>query len=117
MVRSQEPDIRKLSFKIIVEKFNEKYKGLNQKQQALLQKYVSDDISKPKFKEYFMREVGQVVNTLNILSNQVEDKITAIKLKEATQLAQNIISSKQIKDEHLSAMLKYYELIDQLKHG
>lgn len=117
IVRSQDPDIRKLSFKIIVEKFNEKYKGLNQKQQNLLQKYISEDVNKTAFKDFFMREVGYVVNSLTILSNQVEDKITSIKLNEVTQLAQNILSSKQIKDEHLSAMLKYYELIDQLKNG
>lgn len=114
IVRDQDPDIRKLSFKIIVERFNQKYRTLNDKQKELLQQYINEDVSKPTFKDYVMREVGYVTKELQKSVKRLDNEITKIKLTETIQLAQTIVSAKTIKEEHLDALLKYYELIEEL---
>lgn len=115
IVREQDKDTRILAFKIIVERFNKKYNNLNEKQRILLQKYINEDISKSDFKDFIMQEVGYITNTLTKVSKGLTDEITKIKLNETIQLAQNIVSSKTLKEEHLNAMLKYYQLIEDLK--
>lgn len=115
ILRQQDSDIRKLSFKLIVEKFNEKYRSLGPRQKTLLQNYINEDINKPDFKDYVVREVSYIVESLNQAINRTSDEIVKIKLNEVIQLTQSIVTSRQIKEEHLGAMLKYYELIDEMK--
>ena len=113
--RNQDPDIRKLGFKIFVEKFNEKYRPLNSKQKELLGRYINEDVTHDSFKNFIMKECGYITDKLTNQSFKITDEITKIKLNETINLAQNIINAKTIKEEHLSAMLKYYELIEELK--
>ncbi len=40
IIRSQDDDIRFLSYRILIERFNEKYKGLDEAQKKLLQEYI-----------------------------------------------------------------------------
>ena len=113
--RTQDPDIRNLGFKFLINEFNDRYKGLTSKQKALLSKYINEDASSYEFKSYVVNECTYINKRLNQLKGSVEDEITKIKLTETINLVDSIISSKQIKDDHLSAMLKYYELIEELE--
>lgn len=112
--REQDKDTRTLGFRLIVQKFNEKYRTLSERQQVLLSKYINEDTSSPEFKNYIMKEVGYVTKKLEKLEESISDPITKIKLKETLSLTQNIISAKQVKDDHLSSLLKYFELIEEL---
>lgn len=113
--REQDSDVRKLGFKIIVEHFNEKYRELGTRQKKLLSRYINDDTNTDDFKNYVIREVGFIGKTLNNKVNEIQDSVLKIKLTETINLLQNIVSSKQIKEDHLSAMLKYYELIEEIQ--
>lgn len=112
--RNQEPDIRKLGFKIIIERFNEKYRSLGERQRNLLSKYINEDTSKDDFKNYVFKEVSWIVKNLSSKIKLVDDEVLKIKLNETLNLTQEILSAKQLKEEHLNSMLKYYELIEEL---
>lgn len=112
--RNQEPDIRKLGFKIIIERFNEKYRSLGERQRNLLSKYINEDTSKDDFKNYVFKEVNWIVKNLSSKIKLVNDEVLKIKLNETLNLTQEILSAKQLKEEHLNSMLKYYELIEEL---
>jgi len=113
--REQDKDTRTLGFKIVVQKFNEKYRTLSDRQKIMLSRYINEDTSTPDFKNYIMKEVGYITTKLTKLIESVQDPITKIKLSETLSLTENIISAKQIKDEHLSSILKYFELIQELE--
>jgi hypothetical protein len=115
IIAQEEPDIRKLSFKIIVEKFNEKYRTLNTKQQQLLSKYINEDETDTKFKDYVITECKFIEKKLNIKKSKLTNPIQQIKLNEVINLLNNIVISDKIKEDHLSAMLTYYELINEIK--
>lgn len=114
--REQDKGTRTLGFKIIVQKFNEKYQTLNQRQKNLLGRYINEDTSTSEFKDYIMSEVGYITKKLDGIQKKLTDPITKIKLTETLKLTQNIISAKQVKDDHLSSLLKYYELIEELEN-
>lgn len=115
--KEQDPDVRKLGFKIIIEKFNAKYRELSDKQKRLLSKYINEDPNREDFKDFVLSEVSWIVKNLKTTLPKVQSEITKIKLNEAINLTQEIISAKKIKEEHLSSMLKFYELVDVLNNG
>lgn len=115
--REQDSDTRKLGFKIIVERFNEKYRELGERQKKLLSKYINDDTASDDFKNYIIRECGFIGKKLNVGLDFIDDPVTKIKLTETINLIQNIVAAKQIKEDHLSSMLKYYELIEELENA
>lgn len=110
----QDPDIRKLGFRILVEKFNEKYKGLPERSKRLLSKYIYEDSSTPAFKEYVVSEVGYIGGRLTELNQKVNDPVVKVKIDEAINLLHSVVASKKITDEHLSGIIKYYELLEVL---
>jgi hypothetical protein len=112
--KNEDPDVRKIIQKIIIEKFNTKYQGLNNKQKVLLNRVVNEDTSSETFRDYIYEEVASVRTKLTRMSNGIDNAIMRIKLTECIGLMDMISSAKVIKNEHLSALLKYYELIEEL---
>jgi hypothetical protein len=104
---------KKLAFKLIVEKFNERYKGLNTKQKELLSKYINTDIESDDFKTYVITEVLDVTKKLQ--RKNIQDPTLKIKINEICNLSEKMIASKFVKEEHLSSLLKFYQLQDVLK--
>lgn len=113
-IRDQEPDIRNLTFKLIIEKFNSKYSNLNSRQKNLLGMYMNNDTTSEDLKNYVYKEINSLIKEFNIISKRITDDIVKIKLAETVALTSNILTAKQLKEEHLSSMLKYYQLIDTL---
>lgn len=109
-------DIRLLSYKKLLDSFNQKYKGLNDKQKSLLREYVNNVSDTVKLRKYITKEIPLIKKELATLSKSVDDKVIRIKLKEiANQL--NVIkeSTGSVKDGHIVALMKYYEICDELK--
>jgi len=113
--KNQNPDIRKLAFKIIVDKFNEKYQRLNESQKKLLARYINEDTGTDSFRDYLYKEVSGLKRKLMMIESKLADDVMRIKLGEAINLLDMIVSSPTVKDEHLSSLLKYYELVEELK--
>lgn len=114
-IREQDKDLRGLTLKLIIEKFNDKYRQLNSGQKSLLSVYLNNDTSSDDLKTYVYKEINGLIKEFNKVSKSITDDVVKIKLKETIGLTQTILSAKQIKEEHLSAMLKYYELLEELK--
>lgn len=110
----ESPDVRKLAYKILVEKFNGKYQRLSKKQKYLLSRFINEDISTDKFRDYVYAEVRGVTESILRKIRNIDSKVMQIKLDEVVSLSELITSSKVIKTEHLSALLKYYELDKEL---
>ena len=100
---------------MIIEKFNSKYQFLNAKQKKLVSKFINENTSLDPFKNYVYSEVTSIKRSLIELAKKTNDKVLKIKLTEVARLTNEITSSSRIKDEHISSMIKYYELIDHLQ--
>ena len=68
-----------------------------------------------EFKDFIISEAIEVKQNLQISLVKVNDNVLKIKLNEIMNLIDNIIHTKQIKENQLSALIKYYELIDIIK--
>jgi hypothetical protein len=115
----QDSDTRLLTYKVLLEKFNEKYSGLQDNQKTLLKEYVNSVSNSPSLKSYINQEIKEVKKDLTRFSKKVEDKAVAIKLNETKGLIKPLDKKLSVQDDNVINLLNYYELVNELKtiHG
>jgi hypothetical protein len=111
----EDPIIRRLASKIVIDRFNEKYAGLNSKQKELLREYVNSVNNSPDLLNKIKLEIPVLQSELNSLSKSVTSKVVKIKLHEVAEMLNTLNDVKIIQDKHVLTMLRYYELINQIK--
>ena len=115
--RKQDEDLRAVSYKLLVESFNNKYKNLTTEQKGLLREYINNINNTGKLNEYVSNEITNLVDSLKEVGTKIADKVTKIKLAETISNIKKIKSVKKIKEQHLSAMMMTYELLNELKQS
>ena len=115
--RKQDDDLRAVSYKLLVESFNNKYSNLTNDQKGLLREYINNINNTGKLSEYVSTEVTKLVEGLKEVGSKISDKVTKIKLAETIANVRKIKSVKKIKEQHLSAMMMTYELLKELKES
>jgi len=115
IIRSQDDDIRFLSYKILIERFNNKYKGLDDTQKKLLQEYIYNISNTSKLKTYTQGESRRLAKEIAQASTKVKNKVTRIKLGEVVSQLQKVQNAIVVKENHMTAMLIGYEILKELK--
>ena len=112
-------DTRLLTYKVLLEKFNDKYSGLGENQKNLLKEYVNSVTNSPALKSFINKEIKTVKKTITGYSKKVEDKAVAIKLNETKGMIKPLCKKSSVNDDNVINLLNYYELVNELKtiHG
>ena len=114
-LKQESEDVRLLTYKILVDNFNDKYKNLDSHQKKLLREYINNLSNSNGLKEYIGKEVKRVKKQLIKLIEKVDDKVTSIKLKESTKQLDNLQLGNFVKDSQVLNLMRYYELVKELK--
>jgi len=114
--KKQEKDLRLLTYKILLETFNNKYTNLNNSQKGLLREYINNITNTSKFGEYFEKELISTITELHTMYKGMKDKITKIKLRETINVLKKQKIGKKINDSQVSALMMSYELIKEIKN-
>ena len=112
--KNEDKDLRLLSYQLMVDNFNGKYKSLNSMQRNLLKEYVNNISNTNSLREFINSEVKKVKQILNKILPRVTDDVTKIKLTEAIKQADSIKKGKIVKDKQVVSLMRYYELIKEL---
>lgn len=113
--KQQNEEIRLLSYKLLVESLNEKYKDLNTDQKLLLKEYINNISNTNSLHNFIIKSVDSVKYQLNELSKKIDDNIIKIKINETVKQLENIKPNKTIKDNQVMVLLLSYELIKEIK--
>ena len=113
--KKEDKDIQTLSYKLMVENFNGKYKSLNPMQRNLLKEYINNISNTNSLREFVNGEIKKVKQILTKILPKVNDDITKIKLSEAIKQANTLSKGKVVKDKQVVALMSYYELIKELR--
>ena len=118
-LKNSDKDTRLLTYKVLLEKFNSKYKGLADNQKILLKEYVNCVSNSPALKTYINEEIKNVRKSLTSYSKKVEDKAVAVKLNDTKNLIKPLCKKSSVHDDNVINLLNYYELVNELKsiHG
>jgi transposase-like protein len=119
IIEKQDKDTRLLTYKVLLEKFNNKYSGLEDNQKTLLKEYVNSVSNSPALKSYINQEIKIVKRDILKYSKKIEDKAVAVKLNEVKGMIKPLCKKSNVHDDNVINLLNYYELINELKtlHG
>ena len=113
--KQQNEDIRILSYKILVDSMNEKYKSLDDNQKSILREYINNISNTNNLNTIVLNEFSKIKNQLLELNPKIDNQVVKIKVTEAINQLEKIKPSKGIKDNHIMAILLGYELIKEVK--
>jgi hypothetical protein len=109
-------DLRLLAYGILVDKFNTKYKKLDESQRKLLKNYINNVSNTNSLREFVDTEAVGIKKQLKIHLPKVSDKITKIKLNEAVNQIENLTKGKIVNEKQVLTLMRYYELIKEIKN-
>ena len=101
---------------ILVDKFNKKYKSLDESQKKLLKNYINNISNTNSLREYVDKEVTRIKSVLKKELPRVDDKITSIKLTEAINQIENLTKGKIVNEKQVLSLMRYYELIKEIRN-
>jgi len=112
----KDKDLRILSYKTLLEKFNKKYTNLSDEQKHVLKEYISNISNTNNFSVFVETQIPKLKKKLDSKIKKVKDKVLRIKLREAVNCVNKFClnESKQTDDNSVVQLLRYYELDKEL---
>jgi hypothetical protein len=108
-------DLRLLTFKILLEKFNDSYKDLLPEQKNILKEFITSVNSTTRLRTIVNEELEKIATKVVELSQKVSDKVIKIKLEEVKKAIKPVSNKEKIGDTHLVNLMQYYELVHELE--
>jgi len=112
-------DLRIITYKTLLEKFNSKYTKLSGAQKNLLREYINNVSNTNSLKDTLKEIVRELKKDLKTHSKHLKDKVVRIKMKEAIKsidkFCGNENKAKIVKDSYVLQTMRYLELLKELK--
>ena len=108
-------DTRILTYKVLLERFNDKYQHLSREQKQVLKEFINSVDSAPRLRNFYNSKVNELRNSLVKENKNIKDKATAIKIKEVSKYLTELDKSSKVGDDNLVDLLRYYELVKEIK--
>ena len=113
--KTYDKDLRFLTYKILLEKFNGKYSNLHLSQKEVLKEFINSVDSTPKLRDFYNGKIHELKAELKAIGETITDKVIQIKLNEVLPLIVEIGKSSPIKNSNVVDLLQYCELVEELK--
>jgi len=107
-------DLRILTYKVMLEKFNGKYSNLNKGQKEILKEFINSIDNTPRLKEIYNTRINEIKKTLTLQAEEIKDKATSIKLVEVIKLLKELDKTSKINNDDLVNLLQYYQLTEEV---
>lgn len=108
-------DLKLLTFKILLEKFNDTYKDLLPEQKNILKEFITSVNSQTRLRNLVNEELIKIATAVNKLKAKVKNEVVMIKLDEVSKSIQPLSNKDRINDGHLVNLMQYYDLVNELK--
>ncbi len=111
--KKQDKDVRILTYKILLDKFNTKYGNLNENQKLVLKEFIESTDSTIKLKTFYNQKIVDIKNEILTLQESVSDKVTKIKLNEIVNYLVELDKTSKVTNDHLVNLLQYHKRYHQ----
>jgi len=108
-------DVRMLTYKILLEKFNGKYTTLLPEQKNLLKEFITSNSSTTKLRALVNEELKNIQESLSQLETGIDNKVVKIKVNEITKGIALLANTEKVTDDDLVTLMQYYELVKELR--
>ena len=112
--QTYDKDLRILTYKVLLEKFNGKYASLNDNQKQVLKEFINSVDSTPKLKSFYNDKIQEIKSELTRMAKKVTDKVVKIKLEEVNNILSPLGKTAPVGNDDLVNLLQYYALLEEL---
>ena len=112
---SYDKDVRTLTYKVLLEKFNSKYDVLTNDQKQVLKEYINSVESTPDLRNFYNTKINELKATLEKENKNVKDKATQIKITEVAKYLTELDKTDKVGDDNLVDLLRYYQLVNEIQ--
>jgi hypothetical protein len=112
--QTYDKDLRILTYRVMLEKFNGKYESLNDNQKTVLKEFINSVDSTPKLREFYNTKITEIKSQLSDISEKVSDKAVQIKLTEVSKMLAPLGKTSKVDNDDLVNLLQYYALLEEL---
>jgi hypothetical protein len=106
---------RMLVYRIMLEKFNDKYSDLSEDQKTILKEYINNISNTTKLRDFVNESNLKLSEKLTKLIPTISDKTIQIKLTEVITFLKPLDKKQNVKDDHIMSLLQYHQLINEIK--
>ena len=111
----QDKDTSILVYKILLEKFNNKYADFSNDKKNILKEYINIVDNPVKLKEFYNTKVNEIKTKLSKLNKNTKNKVTKIKIDETLNLLTELDKNAKVNNDHVVNLLQYCDLFEELK--
>jgi hypothetical protein len=112
----QNEEVRLLSYKMLVDGMNKKYKNLDEKQKLVLKEYINNVSNTNSLNTFLISKVSEIKTELTDICETIKDSdVIKIKINEAVRQLDKIKPGKMVKDNQITMVLLSYELLKEVK--
>lgn len=108
-------DLRMLTYKILLEKFNGEYTNFLPEQKAILREFITASESQVKLRTMINEELEKISLAVEKMKTKVSNDIARIKLDEVAKTIKPLSKQTRINDTHIVNLLQYYDLVNELR--
>lgn len=108
-------DLRLLTYKILLEKFNKQYTNLLPEQKNILREFIQSVSSSKKLQNFVNEELAKIQLELQTSQTKIKDQIIKIKLQEVLKSIKPVEKTEKVTDGHLVNLMQYYDLVAELR--
>ena len=112
--KKYDKDLRILTYRTLLEKFNTKYTDFNNDQKLILKNFIESIDSTSKLKEFYNSKIQEAKIRIDNHTKTVKSEPIKIKLQEVKKYLKEKDKRHKIKNDDLVDLLHYYELIGEL---
>ena len=113
--QTYDKDTRILTYKVLLEKFNDKYDDLSNDQKSVLKEFIESVDSTPKLRNFYNSKIKELKYAVLTEAKALKDKVVKIKLVEVSKLLIELKKTDKVNTDNLVDLLQYYELIKEIK--
>jgi hypothetical protein len=110
----EDKDTRILAYKILLERFNDKYADFNANKKSILKEYINNVDNTSKLKEFYNSKINEIKSELVTLNKTTKNKITKIKINEVTTLLVELGKNDKVTNDQIVNLLQYCDLLEEL---
>ena len=115
--KKQSPEMRSLAYRILLEKFNEKYSELSIDQKRVLKEFIESENSGVKLREFYNSKINELRNILKEEISKVDNDVIKIKLDEVKKYLVEIKKTDKVSNDNIVDLLEYFELVKEIKNS
>jgi hypothetical protein len=108
-------DLRQLTYRVLLEKFNDKYDDLSIEQKEILKEFIYSVDSTPSLREFYNKKVNNLKEILNNEAKNIKVPATKIKITEVAKLLFELDKNSKVDSDNLVDLLQYYELVKEIQ--